>query len=683
MENNKTETIDRWGKMRAIAFAGSLGLLILLAFGLRTFHLGAQDIWWDEGRNIFTASRTVEAIAAAPELDIHPPLYFYLMHIWMALAGTREFAVRFFSLWFGVATVPLVYALGRYLQDRLVGWWAAFFIALAPILVDEAQQTRMYTLLLFLSTGSVYLLLRALNSGKRKYWIWYALTAVAALYAHYSFVYVLAAQNLYLAFEFLRRQGPTYPPTPSRKGRGEMLPLPLGKGSGDRSARTLSTDSTNARRDLLVHWAATQLSVAILYFFQVPNILRQLQVYGNPGMTPPTLTQYLSDLAGAFALGQKVEPAQTAVLGLGFVAALALGLAAAVVSRREALIRRDGLYILLWLVAPLVAYYIVLQSSPQFTPRYILVAVLPFYLLLSLFLAKLARHSIALGILPALVLLLAFGGAWQSLYFNPAFFTDDTRGLASFISEEATKDDIVFIDVPFPFDYYYRGAAPAHYLPVDIHSTADELTRESQNKKRLFFVRWYKSDTDPRGYVLYLLDKYAVFQGERELRGYDVVWYALPNQPRFSLAPSPQPAAANFGDHLMLTAFAYGGAATPSTPDVNTPRVALKSKLWVALWWITTQPVRENYKVSVVLRDAEGNTAAQDDRMLIDDRHLKTSLWNPLKETAINVYTPELVDKVKPGKYALNIIVYDPETGKRLAVGSADTFLLGDVEVVP
>ncbi len=84
------------GRSREQLLNFSLGILILLAFGLRAFHLGAQDIWWDEGRNIFTASRPLAAIASAPELDIHPPLYFYLLHFWMALTGTGEFAVRFF-----------------------------------------------------------------------------------------------------------------------------------------------------------------------------------------------------------------------------------------------------------------------------------------------------------------------------------------------------------------------------------------------------------------------------------------------------------------------------------------------------------------------------------------------------------------------------------------------------------
>ncbi len=634
----------RRSKPSHIAVSLSLGILVLLAFALRAFHLGAQDIWWDEARNIFTASRQLAEIASAPELDIHPPLYFYLMHFWMALTGTSEFAVRFFSLWFGVALVPLLYRLGTYMQNRPVGWWAAFFIALAPILVDEAQQTRMYTLLLFLSTLSVYWLLRALNSDRRVYWLCYSLTAAAGFYAHYSFVYILAAENAYLVYRFLR--------------------------------------GLESRRQLFAGWAASQLLIAGLYLFQVPNIVRQMGVYGNPGMTPPSPQQYVGELSVAFALGQKVEPVQIPLLGLGFVLALLLGLAAAIGSRRRAVARRDGLFVLLWLVVPLVAYYVVLQKSPQFTPRYILVAVVPFYLLLALFPATLARYPRWLSIIPAVALLASFAGAWQSLYFDPIFFTDDTRGLASFISEQATKDDIVLIDVPFPFDYYYRGAAPARYLPVDIHSTADAITRDAQGKRRIFFVRWYKSDTDPRGFVTFLLDKYAVFQGERELRGYNVVWYALPEEPRFALASSPQPAAANF-ENVMLTAFAYGGAVTPKTPDANSARVARKSKLWVALWWLTLQPVQENYKVSVVLRDADGNTVAQDDRMLIDDHHLKTRLWNPQQDTAINVYTPELAEGVTPGEYDLFVVVYDPETGKRLLVDSGDSFKLGKVEVVP
>jgi hypothetical protein len=68
--------------------------------------------------------------------------------------------------------------------------------------------------------------------------------------------------------------------------------------------------------------------------------------------------------------------------------------------------------------------------------------------------------------------------------------------------------------------------------------------------------------------------------------------------------------------------------------------------------------------------------------MLINDLHLKTSLWYPTDEAAINVYTPQL-ENVTPGQYSLFVIVYNPDPGHRLPVGAGDAFLLGKVQVVP
>ena len=152
-------------------------LIILAAFALRVYRLDLQDIWWDEARNIDVASRALTQIATARELDIHPPVYFYLLHGWLTAAGPRvaqlpgqgAFAARFMSLWFGVLLVPLMAALGRRVGGRWTGLGAALGAAFLPFLLGEAQETRMYTVALVWLACAGLAVLRAGNqrSGVR------------------------------------------------------------------------------------------------------------------------------------------------------------------------------------------------------------------------------------------------------------------------------------------------------------------------------------------------------------------------------------------------------------------------------------------------------------------------------------------------------------------------------------
>src|SRR5512147_1509886 len=90
----------------------SLGLLAG-AFALRVYMLGAQSLWNDEGTSVALASRSLEAIADGAAKDIHPPLYYFLLHYWMPLAGDSEYAVRFLSVVAGVLLVAFTVRLAQ------------------------------------------------------------------------------------------------------------------------------------------------------------------------------------------------------------------------------------------------------------------------------------------------------------------------------------------------------------------------------------------------------------------------------------------------------------------------------------------------------------------------------------------------------------------------------------------
>ncbi len=130
-----------------------LFFILLLAFGPRVYRLGALAIWWDESLSVYRATRDVAAILSntiliqqAITYDTLPPLYFVLLHFLVGVAGTTEFALRFLSLAANMATLPLLYALGRRWFSPGVGLLAAGMGALSPFYVSYAQEARPYTL---------------------------------------------------------------------------------------------------------------------------------------------------------------------------------------------------------------------------------------------------------------------------------------------------------------------------------------------------------------------------------------------------------------------------------------------------------------------------------------------------------------------------------------------------------
>ena len=131
--------------------------IVLLAWALRLVALTRQNIWWDEARNIDVALRAFWQVATAPELDIHPPVYFWMLHGWARLGGvTMEmpplqmaFITRLLSVVAGVASVALLYQLAWRASGSRAARWAGVLAALigafSPFWLAESQETRMYT----------------------------------------------------------------------------------------------------------------------------------------------------------------------------------------------------------------------------------------------------------------------------------------------------------------------------------------------------------------------------------------------------------------------------------------------------------------------------------------------------------------------------------------------------------
>ncbi len=661
--------------------------LLLATLALRLYRLDAQDVWWDEARNIDVASRALAHIATAGELDIHPPVYFYLLHVWLGLAGQTAFAIRFLSTAFGVALVALMFALGR----RVGGFWVGFFAALGaaflPFLLGEAQEARMYTMVLAWLAAAGIALLAATDQPAPRFsirWLAFSAFSAAALLTHYSAVFALVAL---WAWAFLWAFGSRALPGRSRRRR-------------------------------LVAVLIAGVLTALFCLPGVPVALRQIPGYRNTNLVVPSIASYLADLARVYTLGEFFTGPAARVPLIALAALIAGGaLLGVALSLRGQGRRRRNLVssvararyagpvalVLLWAILPLVAYYAAIADRGTFATRYISVALPAWLLLAALALRGWSRVHPALGVAAGVALVVILAPGLRTDLFDEAHFRDNTRGMIEWLRKETDPNrDIILVDQRYPFGFYYErwnnlhvgsppaepaGETPAQYLFVDLNTLAGRLTGLARGRSRIYTVRWWESDTDPRGGVPFLLSKFGTRLGEVQFRGYTVDWYAVAPDAEIELTDGLHGPSADFGGQVRLEGVDFGGRASGATSTVAETRAtaaASDGHVWTVAGWSRLPGAGGQAKAALQLEGEDGVVVARDDRLLLNDRHVALGEWSEA-ERPDTVFTLKPAPATPPGRYTLKLSVYDPQTLQPLAVVSDAAegahVVLGQVEL--
>ncbi|MBN1135990.1 MAG: glycosyltransferase family 39 protein [Anaerolineae bacterium] len=222
--------VPHWPKVTEIPARGPAGTagivaILVLAFALRVYRLAHLSFWLDEGYSAFAAGLPLPDLLQFVASRAHPPLYFLLLHGW-AWLGQADFVLRFLSVLWGVVGVAALYALGRRLLGRRIGLLAALLLAVSPMHVWHSQDARMYSQLFALAVLSTYLLVRAVDEGRLRYWLGYALLATLFFYTHNTAALTVGSQVVFcLGMLAARRQrtGPGRPGWSQLRGLGMAL----------------------------------------------------------------------------------------------------------------------------------------------------------------------------------------------------------------------------------------------------------------------------------------------------------------------------------------------------------------------------------------------------------------------------------------------------------------------------
>ena len=168
--------------------------LTALAAALRLPTLGSQSLWLDEALTGRLARGSLgDLLDRVATEEANPPLFSLFKWAWTRVAGTSEVALRLPSALFGIALVPVAYAIGRRLGGQRAAVALAAVVAVHPLLVYYSQEARGYAAVALACAVGFLCFLDALE-GRRRAAMWWALASAIALGCHYFAIFPVAIE---------------------------------------------------------------------------------------------------------------------------------------------------------------------------------------------------------------------------------------------------------------------------------------------------------------------------------------------------------------------------------------------------------------------------------------------------------------------------------------------------------
>ena len=164
-------------------------LLTLLYVGARLWRLTAACRWFDEIFSVHAARHGWGELwqFAAADL-IHPPLFYALLKVWLAVGGESLVWLRLFPALTSIAALIPFFLLARELKlNANARNFALLLLASSGFLIKYAQEVRMYSLLFLLALFSFYFFVRLIKRKEFSYRAFLPLFGVNLLlvYTHY------------------------------------------------------------------------------------------------------------------------------------------------------------------------------------------------------------------------------------------------------------------------------------------------------------------------------------------------------------------------------------------------------------------------------------------------------------------------------------------------------------------
>lgn len=466
---------------------------------LRALLLDAKGMWLDETFSVWMAShKLADLLQWAASTDQQPPLYYLLLHYWMALIGNTPYDTRLLSALIGTGTIPIIYLIGKRISGAVLGLAAAVILAFSPFHIYYAQETRMDTLLAFNAAVAMYALVRLLTDPR------------AARPIGSQFREVFHAWRTPEPVE-PEREDDLHGPKPARaqnnpRARGfRPRRLPIQSIETDLawtawivfSAATLFSHNTGVlfllAANLLVfglmlfqrlkktggglafqspspgNWLKAQVGILMVWSpWILPFIQQAGRVYQRFWIPQPTLEDVIQALKSFLNASGPIPSNLATAIWILYALVAGLGL---VYFRKKI---SQFFFLVALFIIPLLGELIISVWRPIFWDRTLIWTTIPLYLILAAGVAFLKFRFpvfMALGFL-ATINLFSIGDYYR---FEPR---EDWRTAARVVAGFAEENDLILFNTNLaviPFDYYFLPYETHYYLQVEKRGLPQDL----------------------------------------------------------------------------------------------------------------------------------------------------------------------------------------------------------------
>lgn len=180
-------------------------ILGMIFVAIPIFH---SNLWFDESYSVAIANHTFKDIWTIGANDVHPVLYYWILHIINLIFGNKIICYRIFSYICAAIIGILGFTHIRKDYGEDVGILFSFFSFFLPTIVVYTAEVRMYTFaMLVVTIMCIYEYRIYKNQGNKqiKNWIIFTVTSLASAYTHYYGLMAAGIVNLIMFVYFVKK----------------------------------------------------------------------------------------------------------------------------------------------------------------------------------------------------------------------------------------------------------------------------------------------------------------------------------------------------------------------------------------------------------------------------------------------------------------------------------------------